>query len=139
MGAAADQHDPLDHRASFTILVVEDEPLIRLAIATELREGGYKVIEAGTADEALVALAAGETIDLVFSDVLMPGKANGLSLASWMQEERPRTPIILTSGSEAIASSFGQREIPFLSKPYRMDHVLAMIARLLAKRSRSPS
>lgn len=137
MGAAADQYDPLDHRESATILVVEDEPLIRLAIAIELRDEGYKVIEAGTGDEAVLALSSGEPIDLVFSDVLMPGATTGLTLASWMQEQRPETPIILTSGSESVVRSVGEGAIPFIAKPYRSVRVMAMIARLLSKRAQS--
>jgi DNA-binding NtrC family response regulator len=133
MGAVADKHDPLAHRPSFTILVVEDEPLIRLSVATELREGGYRVVEAGTVDEALVAIASGEAIDLVFCDVLMPGTKGGLSLASWMGEQRPRTPIILTSGSDTVVRYFNTGTIPFVPKPYLVRDLLEMIRRLLTK------
>lgn len=133
MGAVADQHDPLAHRPSFTILVVEDEPLIRLSVATELREGGYRVVEAGTVDEALVVLASGEAIDLVFCDVLMPGTKGGLSLASWMGEQRPQTPVILTSGSDTVVRYFHQGTIPFVPKPYLVRDLLEMIGRLLTK------
>lgn len=137
MGAAADKCDPLDDRDSATILVVEDEPLIRLAITIELRDEGYKVIEAGTGDEAILALSSGEPIDLVFSDVLMPGTITGLALASWMQEQRPEIHIILTSGSESVLRSIGEGAIPFIPKPYRPVRVMAMIARLLSKRAQS--
>ena len=137
MGAAADQYDPLAHRKTFTILVVEDEPLIRLSVAMELRDGGYKVIESGTVDEALVALASGEMIDLVFCDVLMPGTKGGLSLAGWMQEQRPETPVILTSGSDTVVRYFSAGTIPFMPKPYRVQDLLSMIERLLSKGQKS--
>jgi DNA-binding NtrC family response regulator len=135
MDAAADRHDPPAQRETFTILVVEDEPLIRLSVATELRDGGYKVVEAGTADEALLALAGDETIDLVFCDVLMPGNKGGLTLASWMREQRPETPVILTSGSDTVVRYFSEATIPFVAKPYRLGELLATIGRVLPKRS----
>ncbi|HWA50182.1 MAG TPA: response regulator [Dongiaceae bacterium] len=133
MGAAADQFDPRVSRHSLTILVVEDEPLIRLSVATELREGGYKVIEAGTVDEALVVLANDEPVDLVFCDVLMPGTKGGLSLASWMREQRPKTPVILTSGSDTVVRYFSGGTMPFVPKPYRLSELLTMIERILTK------
>lgn len=135
MDAAADQHSPPEQRERFTILVVEDEPLIRLSVATELRDGGYKVVEAGTADEALIALAADEAIDLVFCDVLMPGNKGGLTLASWMREQRPETPVILTSGSDTVVRYFSEATIPFVPKPYRLGELLATIGRILAKKA----
>lgn len=131
MGAAADQYDPHASRDSFTILVVEDEPLIRLSVATELRDEGYKVIEAGTVDEALVVLAGDEMIDLVFCDVMMPGTKGGLSLAGWMHEQRPDTPIILTSGSDTVVRYFRSGTLPFVAKPYVVRDLLEMIVRLL--------
>jgi DNA-binding NtrC family response regulator len=135
MDAAADQHEPPDQREKFTILVVEDEPLVRLSVATELRDGGYKVIEAGTADEALITLAGDEAIDLVFCDVLMPGAKGGLTLASWMREQRPETPVILTSGSDTVVRYFSEATIPFVPKPYRLGDLLATIDRVLPRKA----
>lgn len=131
MTAGADEHEPPPQRGSFTILVVEDEPLVRLSVATELRDGGYRVLEAGTADEALIALTGDQTIDLVFCDVLMPGAKGGLSLASWMREQRPETPIILTSGSDTVVRYFSDATIPFVAKPYRLGDLLETIGRVL--------
>jgi DNA-binding NtrC family response regulator len=133
MGVATDQYDPRASRHSSTILVVEDEPLIRLSVATELREGGYKVIEAGTVDEALVALAGDEAIDLVFCDVLMPGTKGGLTLSSRMREQRPQTPVILTSGSDTVVRYFSAGTIPFVPKPYVVRDLLETIGTLLPK------
>ena len=137
MGAVSDQHDPLTAREACTILVVEDEPLIRLSVATELREGGYRVIEAGTVDEALAALTGDEVIDLVFCDVLMPGTKGGLSLSSWMREQRPQTPIILTSGSDTVMRYFSVGTIPFVPKPYMVNDLLEAIGNLLSKRPKA--
>ncbi len=137
MSAAVDQRDSLARRDAFMVLVVEDEPLIRLSVATELREGGYKVIEAGTVDEALVVLAGAEMIDLVFCDVLMPGTRGGLSLASWMHEQQPDIPVILTSGSDTVVRYFRDGAMPFIAKPYIVRELLEMMGRLLSKDPRA--
>jgi DNA-binding NtrC family response regulator len=117
------------------VLVVEDEILIRTAIAGYLRECGYEVIEAVSADEAIVVLAA-ETvrIDIVFSDVEMPGSMNGFGLAKWLREHRPRLPVILAGNvdkaPEAAADlcEYG----PMLSKPYEPQALVDHIKRLLS-------
>ena len=81
------------------ILVVEDEVLIRFVVADYLRECGFQILEAGNADEAVELLRTADLgIDLVFSDVHMPGTRDGFDLARWVQEHRPEIPVILTSG-----------------------------------------
>jgi CheY-like chemotaxis protein len=74
-----------------TVLVVEDEVLVRLAIAEYLRDCGYRVIEASSADEAILVLQQPElTIDVVFTDIEMPGPMDGFGLAQWTRTNRPR-------------------------------------------------
>src|SRR5262245_21192751 len=88
-------------RSKPTVLLVEDEPLIRLAVADYLRECGFKVLEAGSADDALAILTATKPefrIDVLFSDVRMPGKLDGFGLARWVREHRPALPVLLGSG-----------------------------------------
>ena len=89
-----------------TVLLVEDEVLVRMPIAQYLRDCGYKVIEAVNADEAITVLLHKETVvDLVFSDIEMPGAVDGFGLAKWIREHRPgfviRRPIL----TPRIASS----------------------------------
>ena len=73
-----------------TVLVVEDEVLIRVVIADYLRECGYRVYEAVNASEALAMLQAPEvSVDIVFSDVEMPGDMDGLGLARWVRANKP--------------------------------------------------
>ena len=73
-----------------TILVVEDDVLIRMPIAQYLRDCGYKVIEAVNADEAMtVLLHRDKIIDIVFSDIEMPGSVDGFGLSKWIRENRP--------------------------------------------------
>ena len=106
------------------ILIVEDEVLTRMALAEDLREAGYSVVEASNADEALVYLNTGSRIDLVFSDIRMPGSMDGLELARRLRVERPALPVILASGgTERIAT--------FIAKPYRMEQVLSVISKIL--------
>ncbi|MFC5085869.1 response regulator [Microvirga arabica] len=84
-----------------TILVVEDEVLVRLVIADYLRECGYKVYEAVNAGEALEVLQSSRVpIDVVFSDVQMPGEIDGFGLARWVRANKPGVQVILTSGVE---------------------------------------
>jgi CheY-like chemotaxis protein len=79
-----------------TILVVEDDVLVRMPIAHYLRDCGYKVVEAANADEAVTVLSHKETIiDLVFTDIEMPGALDGFGLAQWVREHRPGLDVIL--------------------------------------------
>jgi CheY-like chemotaxis protein len=115
------------HHRKPTILVVEDEILIRLATADFLRANGYRVLEASNADEALAILAAGEPIELVFSDVNMPGQMDGEDLAEWIKQSFPDVKVILTSGDKTETSA------PLIRKPYDYNMVLAEISRALKK------
>src|SRR4029077_7874236 len=81
-----------------TILVVEDEILVRLMIAGYLREFGVKVVDAGNAAEATRILRSGEAVEVVFSDIRMPGKMDGIALAKWIARNKPDVGVVLTSG-----------------------------------------
>ena len=79
-----------------TILIVEDEVLVRMPIAQYLRDCGYKVIEAANADEAITVLSHKETVvDVVFTDIEMPGALGGFGLAKWVREHRHGVDVIL--------------------------------------------
>ena len=82
-----------------TVLVVEDEVLVRLEATDYLRNQGFRVLEAANADEAKQLLSSGERIEVLFSDVNMPGSLDGLELALWVRENQPWIEIILTSGN----------------------------------------
>lgn len=120
------------------ILVVEDEILIRMVIADYLRDCGYKVIEAGSGDEALVLLQKKDiSIDIVFSDIEMPGETDGFALSQWLRQHRPETQVLL-AGSPAKAAEAAEDlcDDGTLPKPY--DHKVALdrIRRLLASRKK---
>jgi DNA-binding NtrC family response regulator len=116
-----------------TILVVEDEALIRIAVSAYLRECGYRVLEAGRSTEAMELIKA-QVVDLVFTDVDMPGDMDGFGLARWVRERDPDLPIIITSGISSIARRATELcgESPFLNKPYAPDQLAACIGSLVA-------
>jgi len=111
------------------ILVVEDEVFIRFDVADMLREVGFEVIEACAAKQALDALTSGARIDLVFSDVHMPGPMNGLGLASHILENHPGLPVILTSGAMLTLETAALPSvlIPVEPKPYDFQAILTRI------------
>jgi CheY-like chemotaxis protein len=115
-----------------TILVVEDEVLIRMAVADFLRDGGYRVLEASNAAEAQKVMATAEPIALVFTDITMPGAMDGLGLAAWIRRQYPAVEIILTSGVASRVPTAKQAGA-FVDKPYSYEALIAQIHRLLAR------
>jgi CheY-like chemotaxis protein len=122
-----------------SVLVVEDEVLVRLVIADYLRECGYRVYEAVNASEAVAMLQAPEvTVDIVFSDVQMPGDMDGFGLARWVRNNKPGVQVILTSGVERsadVAATLCEAG-PLLEKPYSSQNVVDRIKQLVAKAHR---
>jgi CheY-like chemotaxis protein len=100
------------------VLLVDDEPIIRMAASDILTNIGAVVLEAGNADEAFRILKLHNNIRLVFSDVNMPGTMNGLTLLERVHELRPAVELILTSGRGEYAFSKLPDSGTFLSKPY---------------------
>ena len=134
MNAARSHSDQPVRATSPIILAVEDDVLVRAVAAAHLRECGFEVIEAGDAHEAVRVLAAAVPVDLVFSDVQMPGSMDGIDLAHWVRRERPELKIILTSGTApriADAADLGEPP-PFLAKPYDHAELERRIRSLLA-------
>lgn len=110
------------------VLVVEDEVLIRLDIADELRVSGFCVIEAASAEEALDLLASGSQVDVIFSDYRLHGALDGWALRNAVREEYPDLPFILTSAQVPPAEARAEG-IPFVSKPYEPSRVVALISK----------
>ena len=113
------------------VLLVEDEVLIRTPIAHMLRGAGFVVIEASSADEAWSYLQAGAPVDLVFSDIQMPGSMDGAELARKVKESYDYIVIVLTSGREGPPP--GDNQYHFIGKPYRAAKVVAMMNSLLGR------
>jgi CheY-like chemotaxis protein len=108
------------------VLLVEDEVVIRVVLAEQMREAGLTVIEVGRADDALAYLQSGGRADLVFSDVEMPGAMNGLDLAMRIHELDADIPIILTSG-KALPGDRSGILAAFVPKPYDVDWAIAVV------------
>ena len=106
-----------------TVLVVEDETLIREFVAEELEEAGYAVVMANNADQAIAILEARQDIHLVFTDIDMPGSMDGLKLAGAIRDRWPPVHIIITTGKVRPL------EIPanalVIPKPYVGKNVVA--------------
>jgi two-component system, response regulator PdtaR len=116
--------------ASKIILIVEDEAALRFVIATVLREdGGFSVVEAHTADEALLYLRSGNPVDLVFTDVRMPGTIDGVRLSLLVREEFPHVGIMMTSGN--LLQHERLDGVPLVVKPYDLEQVLTQITSAL--------
>ncbi|MET3353827.1 UNVERIFIED_ORG: DNA-binding NtrC family response regulator [Xanthobacter viscosus] len=111
--------------AARTVLLVEDDALVRLVTAGELRDAGLTVIEAASAQEAYEAIIAGLHVDVVFTDVRTEGTLDGYELARMLKAERPSLPVILTSGH--LDSSVAALVAPFLAKPYSVETVIQLI------------
>jgi CheY-like chemotaxis protein len=112
-----------------TILVVEDEVLIRLMISEYLREFGYNVVEAKNAAEAKRILQSDEPVEVVFTDIRMPGEMNGLALAQWIKQNKPGVGVVVTSAyvsPEDLAAQSGS-DVQFIGKPYVPQMVLERI------------
>jgi two-component system, response regulator PdtaR len=132
LAAAATTDKPNPAAKQPTVLVVEDEILIRLMIAEELRSCGFAVIEAADADEAETVLQSTVSIDLMFTDVRMPGSMDGAALADRARSLRPDVKIVVTSGQAPEWAS--SRSIDaFFRKPYDVEQVIERIRDLMAR------
>jgi CheY-like chemotaxis protein len=113
---------------SLTVLIVEDEPLVRMLTAEVLEEAGYSVVEAVNASEALELLDARADFCMMITDVRMPGELNGYSLSRLVRLKRPSMPIIVISGD----SPPGEGDMPvcarFMSKPVSPSELVEMVA-----------
>lgn len=105
------------------VLVVDDEPMIRMALADHLEGKGFEVREAGNAAEAIAILQeSGCIVNLVFSDVRMPGEMDGLGLSRWIFENRPNIPVILASGDLGKTTAMGDLcGAEAMTKPYSYE------------------
>lgn len=110
---------PSQTPAARTVLVVEDETLIRMLAADSLEDSGYRVLEAGNAAEALRILEEHDEVDVLFTDVNMPGPLDGLDLAGMMRDLRPHLGLIVTSGRGTPDLARLPLTSIYLAKPYR--------------------
>ncbi|MET0241036.1 MAG: response regulator [Sphingobium sp.] len=111
-----------------TVLIVEDEPLIRLISAEILGDAGYRVLEADGAGQALEVLQRDGDIDLLFTDIRMPGLMDGLKLAETVHERWPAVHLLVTSGHIRLSDNDLPDAGTFLPKPYRSQDLIDRVA-----------
>lgn len=119
--------------AGATILVAEDDVLVRIAIAEYLRGCGFRVIEAAGGLEAKTVLQHGPDIHVLFADARLAGDDSGFALAQWVRRHRPRMTVILSAGltrkSEAAAQLCNDRQSPAPPASHLRDRIEAMNTR----------
>jgi len=114
------------------VLVVEDEPLVRMLAVDVVEDAGFEAIEATNADEALDILEKNDHIRILFTDIDMPGSMDGLRLATAVRDRWPPVHIIVASGKQRPAAT----ELPdggvFFSKPYDVARLARTMQGMLA-------
>ncbi|MET4174424.1 signal transduction histidine kinase/ActR/RegA family two-component response regulator [Bradyrhizobium sp. LA6.1] len=119
------------------ILLVEDDDEVAALVSEMLGQLGYEVTHAASGAAALGALADGRAVDLVFSDVMMPGGMNGVELAREIKRRRSDIPVLLTSGySEAAVHDAELAGLQILPKPYHIDELAAALSAAKAETGR---
>jgi CheY-like chemotaxis protein len=121
----------MDETVPQEVLVVDDEPILRMVAADALSDCGMMAWEAGNADEALEALERHPQIGLLFTDVNMPGEMNGLGLAHQFRAQRPDMKVVVTSAATPVTP----QDLPvggtFLPKPYPTEQLVTIVAEKL--------
>lgn len=133
IGAAADLP-----KGSEMVLVVEDRVDVRAVAVAVLERLGYRVLEADTVAAALAVLNSGAKIDLVFSDIVMPGGLSGLDLAQDIRRRGLKLPILLTSGyasPQVLREQAQKLGLPLIGKPYRVADLAAKVRAVLDGRN----
>lgn len=123
-------------RGTETILVVEDDPLVRNYVTAQLAGLGYKTIAVSDSRSALAVVDRGETFDLLFTDVIMPGGMNGRQLADEVKKRRPGVKVLYTSGyTENAIVHHGRLDegVLLLAKPYRKAQLASMLQQALGR------
>ncbi len=113
-----------------SILVVDDEALIRINLAVFFEDEGFQVFEAGNADEAIGILAANPSIQVVLTDVQMPGSMDGVKLAHYVHKRFPPTLLVVASGAVRLTAADLPEHSMFIAKPFDPRFVLGEIDRL---------
>jgi CheY-like chemotaxis protein len=120
-------------KQAVSVLLVEDEALISHLVADWLNERGFVVHEASNADDALRYMDDGGPVDVLFTDINLPGAIDGAELAQRARQRRPELPIVYASGRYGPTDLGLVPRSIFLSKPYNPDDVCTLLSRLTAR------
>lgn len=115
------------------IIVVDDEPSLRMLATDVFEDAGFEVIVAASGPEALKALEVRQDVQAVVTDVQMPGDPDGLALAHAFRERCPRCAIVVVSGRAIPAARELAVDAAFMSKPYDNRDIVATVERLIAR------
>ena len=119
-----------------TVLLVEDEPLIRLFLSELLEDAGFRVVEAANGAEALVLMEAGLQVDVVLTDVDMPTGCNGFELAHRVNELWPGTELLIMSGRQWPSAGDLPPGAAFLAKPCPNEAIVSHVVSAAERRKR---
>ena len=113
------------------VMVVEDEPLIRLGLVSTIEDAGYEVVEAANADDAIRKLEQIEGIRPVLTDVDMPGSMDGIRLAHYVNNRWPPVRLVVISGKVGVTPSQLPTGARFMTKPYQEPALINMVATMM--------
>ncbi len=113
-----------------TVLIVEDEFLIRMTLSEALMDEGFTVVEAETADSALPLLQNSSEIDLLVTDIQLPGTLDGYGLVKAIRKEKPELPVIFMTGRPDESSMTRSKLDVFIAKPYTLEEICSAAKRL---------
>ena len=119
--------DRVASRTAATVLVVEDEPLLRDYVMDILTQSGFDVVEAGNGEEALALISQQDGICAVVTDVAMPGSVNGIELARRVRHDLPQVGVVLVSGVLKPERAYLPIGVPFVTKPVRAATLLRLV------------
>lgn len=122
---------PQSSSSRAVVLVVDDEPVVRMCVAGELQASGFEVVEAESADEALTALESRSDVRAMFTDINMPGEGDGLALAHAVHERWPAVRLVVTSGRVKPESDELPEDGCFIAKPYAPEAVAHVLRRMI--------
>jgi two-component system, response regulator PdtaR len=116
------------------VLIVEDDFEVRWLASEYLRNVGFRVIEAATANEAIDVLASRTKVHIIFSDINLAGEISGHDLARWLAKNHPNVPMLLTSGNEGESAAVEARPTrAFLPKPYALADIQQRVREMIAR------
>jgi CheY-like chemotaxis protein len=114
-------------RPCLTVLIVDDEPVHRIYAAELAEEAGFTTLEASNADEALAALRAAKEVEVVVTDLRMPGSMDGLGLAAAVRDERPNTVVVIASGHTRRLDAPWLLDAVILPKPFTPNELIGVL------------